>query len=246
VNVISSSYGNDSVALIQWAHEKGLKNVTVAYCDTGWSSPSWHTMRVLKGEDMALLYGFKSHRCVSMGMAALVRERKGWPGNGMQFCTTHLKMVPFLQWLDEVDPERKAMVLIGKRRAESERRKDTPEFLEASEVHGERKVWHPLYEHTDFERNVLLRRAGWEPLPHRSLECNPCVNANRSDFLRLTPGEVERVNDLEAEIGKPMFRPKRFNAMGIHSVIQWAKHGRDRGSIGEEEAECASLFGCGV
>jgi 3'-phosphoadenosine 5'-phosphosulfate sulfotransferase (PAPS reductase)/FAD synthetase len=246
MNVISSSYGNDSVALIQWAKERSMPDVTVAYCNTGWAAPGWHVMRVQKGEDMAMRYGFKSHRCESKGMAALVRERKGFPGNGMQFCTSELKIFPFMAWLDEVDPQRKAVILIGKRRAESERRANTPEFIEASEIHGGRKVWHALYAHTDYERNALLRRAGWEPLPHRSLECSPCVNANRGDFLRLSPGEVERVNDLEAEIGKPMFRPKRFNAMGIHGVIQWAKQGRDRGSFDDEEAECASLFGCGV
>lgn len=246
MNVISSSYGNDSVALIQWAKERALADVTVAYCNTGWSAPGWHTNRVQRGEDMALAYGFKSHQCESIGMAALVRQRKGFPGNGMQFCTSELKIFPFLAWIDEVDPDHKAVILIGKRRAESERRANTPEFIESSEIHGGRKVWHPLYAHTDFERDVLLRRAGWEPLPHRSLECNPCVNANRSDFNRLTPGEIERVNDLEAEIGKPMFRPKRFNTMGIHGVIQWAKNGRDRGSIEDEETACSSLFGCGV
>jgi 3'-phosphoadenosine 5'-phosphosulfate sulfotransferase (PAPS reductase)/FAD synthetase len=246
VNVISSSYGNDSVALIQWARETALKDVTVTYCNTGWAAPWWHTNRVQKGEEMAELYSFKTHRCESIGMTALVRQRKGFPGNGMQFCTSELKIFPFLKWLDEVDSQAKAVIVIGKRRAESERRANTPEFIESSEIHGGRKVWHPLYLHTDFERNQLLARAGWEPLPHRSLECSPCVNANRSDFLRLSPGEIERVNDLEAEIGKPMYRPKRFNAMGIHGVIQWAQNGRDRGSFDDEEAECSSLFGCGI
>jgi hypothetical protein len=178
-------------------------------------------------------------------MAALVRERKGFPGNGMQFCTSELKIYPFLAWIDEADPDHKAVILIGKRRAESERRANTPEFIEASEIHGGRKVWHPLYAHTDFERNELLRRAGWEPLPHRSLSAAR-ASTRTGRLPAAVPGEVERVNDLEAEIGKPMFRPKRFNAMGIHGVIQWAKNGRDRGSVEEEEAECASLFGCGV
>lgn len=95
-------------------------------------------------------------------------------------------------------------------------------------------------------RNELLNRAGIEILPHRSLECNPCVNANRDDFLRLTKGEIERVNDLEVEISHPMFRAKRFGAMGIHGVIVWAKDGRKRGNIEEEESNCAGLFGCGL
>jgi len=245
MNVISSSYGNDSVALIQWAHEHSLPDVTVVYCDTGWSSPSW-PQRVEKGEALALRYGFNVVRAKSIGMAALVRIKKGWPGNGQQFCTAHLKGVPFLEWIEEADKERSAVVLIGKRRAESEARKNTPETIEQSPYHGDRKIWHPLYAHTDEQRNELLSRAGFDTLPHRSHECNPCVNANRSDFKRLTYGEIERVNDLECEIGKPMFRPKRFNAMGIHGVIVWAKDGRSRPSIEDEEAQCAGLFGCGL
>lgn len=245
MNVISASYGNDSMAMIRWAHETSLPDVTVAYCDTGWASPGWFR-RIEQGEALARSYGFQAVRLKSLGMAELVRMKKGWPGNGQQFCTAHLKGLPFLQWIDEADPERKAVVLIGKRRVESEARKDTPEFIESSEHHGDRKVWHPLYLHTDEERNALLVRAGVERLPHRSLECNPCVNANRRDFLRLTPGEIERVSDLEAEIGKPMFRPKRFNAMGIHGVIVWAKDGRSRPNIDDEEAQCAGLFGCGT
>jgi 3'-phosphoadenosine 5'-phosphosulfate sulfotransferase (PAPS reductase)/FAD synthetase len=241
----STSYGNDSVAMIQWAHEKGAIDITWAYCDTGWAAPHW-PQRVEAGEALAHSYGFTTVRCKSMGMPDLVRMKKGWPGNGLQFCTAHLKGVPFLQWIDEADPDCKAVVMIGKRRAESEARKNTPEYIHKSDYHGGRAVWHPLYAHTDEERNALLARAGFDVLPHRSLECNPCVNANRSDFLRLTPGEIERVSDLEVEIGKPMFRPKRFSAMGIHGVVVWAKDGRTRSKFDDEEEQCASAFGCGV
>jgi len=245
MNIISSSYGNDSMSLIQWAHERDLPDVTVVYCDTGWAAPYW-PQRVQDGERLAKKYGFATVQAKSLGMKELVRMKKGWPGNGQQFCTAHLKGVPFLQWADENDVDCKATVLIGKRRAESEARKLTPEFIEASEHHGGRRVWHPLYNYSDEQRNMLLERAGFDVLPHRSMECNPCVNANRGDFLRLTKGEIERVNDLEVEIGKPMFRPKRFNAIGIHGVVVWAKDGRKRANIESEESECASLFGCGV
>lgn len=245
LNLISSSYGNDSIALIQWAHECSLADVVVIYCDTGWASPAW-PLRVIVGERLAAAYGFRTKRCKSLGMEQLVRDRKGWPGNGQQFCTAHLKGLPFLEYADKADPEAAATVLIGKRRAESEKRRATPEFIESSDYHGGRRVWHPLFAHSDEQRNELLARAGFDPLPHRSLECNPCVNANREDFLRLTPGEIERVNDLEAAIGKPMFRPQRFNGIGIHSVIVWAKSGRKRGDFNEEQDQCLDLFGCGT
>jgi hypothetical protein len=105
------------------------------------------------------------------------------------------------------------------------------------------------FTHTQSDRDALLLRAGLTPLPHRSLECNPCVNANRSDFLRLTGDEVARVSRLEVEIGKPMFRPKRFNAVGIHGVIMWAKHGKRHSEVGLETDEDGACFigaGCGL
>ena len=40
-HVIFASYGNDSIALIQWAHERGLTDVAVAYSDTGRAAPWW-------------------------------------------------------------------------------------------------------------------------------------------------------------------------------------------------------------
>lgn len=243
--IISASYGNDSIAMIQWAIENHISVAAVAYCDTGWAAPHWQ-QRVEKGEAFARKHGIETVRCPSIGMEELVRIKKGFPSNQHQFCTAHLKGLPFLNWIENFDPHCKAVVMIGKRRAESENRKNTPEFIDASEYHGGRRIWHPLYLHSDAERNALLDRAGFPTLPHRSRECSPCVNSNRADFLALTPGEVERVNDLEVAIGKPMFRAKRFGALGIHGVIRWAADGRKRGSIEDEENECASLFGCGT
>jgi len=248
MNIISSSYGNDSIALIRWARDNDLPDVTVAYCATGWAAPDW-LERVERGEDFARSLGFKVVRIQSMGFEDLVRMKKGFPANQYQFCTAHLKGIPFLNWIDEIDPKREAVVLIGKRRAESKKRANTPEFL-ISEYHGDRKVWHPLYKHTDQQRNYLLDTARFEVLPHRSQECSPCVNANRSDFLLLTKSQIERVSALEVEIGKPMFRPKRFGAVGIYGVMAWAKYGKNNKNLLDEELledeGCGSPFGCGL
>ena len=190
--------------------------------------------------------GFKTVRVKSIGMEELVRIKGDFPGNGRQFCTAHLKGVPFLQWIDEIDPECKSIVMVGKRRVESPARKDTPEFIHNSEYHGGRTLWHPLYLHSDEERNDLLESIGVSVLPHRSLECNPCVNANRNDILRLTRGEIERVCALEVELCRSMFPAKKFGALGIHGIIAWAKEGRDRGDIDSETSQCSGFFGCGL
>lgn len=55
--------------------------------------------------------------------------------------------------------------------------------------------------------NALLERAGWKPLPHRSKECSPCVNANRTDFRHLSDSDIDKVRRNEQETGRNMFRP---------------------------------------
>ena len=247
MNVISSSYGNDSVAMIQWAHEQSLQDVHVVYIDTGWASLQWPD-RVVKAEQWVESLGFKPVRLTpSVQFQQLMRNRQGFPSQRYQWCSIHLKGVPFLEWIDQADPENKATVLIGKRRAESQERKDTPEFVEASEYHGGRRVWHPLYMHSDEDRNALLYRAGFEPLPHRSMECSPCINANRGDMRLLDEHDIAKVEQLEAEVGKTMFRPKRHSgAVGIRKVIAWAN--ASKGAYNERQEDlfngCSSGY-CG-
>lgn len=253
--IISSSCGNDSIASIQHIHELMIAGklektrVIVSYIDTGWAAPDWNE-RVLKVKQWVEFIGFEFAIIESMGMEELVKFKKGFPSNQHQFCTMHLKGIPFLEWIDEVDTKNEAFIVIGKRRVESKKRADTPEFIEDSEFHGGRTVWHPLYKHTDEQRDALVSRTAFKILPHRSQECSPCVNANRADFLLLSPTQIQRVNDLEVEIARSMFRPKRFNALGIHGVMTWAKYGKRKMRLDPDEIEsgsgCDGHYGCGL
>ena len=234
-HVIFASYGNDSIALIQWAYEKNLDRVAVVYSNTGWAA-GWWAERVKKAEAWVRSLGFVPHEIQSEGMKALVRRKKGWPRQGMQFCTTHLKIEPAKRWLDEVDPGREALCLVGVRREESRSRASWPEYTEDSENHGGRTLWAPLVRVTTEERDALLERAGWAPLPHRSMECAPCVNANRAD-LRAVPEEtIEQIAQFEAELGytkngklRTMFRPaSKMGAVGIREVKRWADSERGK------------------
>src|SRR5208337_1393613 len=91
--IIKASYGNDSVALIQWCYENGVENAVVLYNDTGWAAPGWEE-RLAQKERWARALGFATWRTSSVGMKQLVQDRKGWPRQGMQFCTAELKMKP--------------------------------------------------------------------------------------------------------------------------------------------------------
>jgi 3'-phosphoadenosine 5'-phosphosulfate sulfotransferase (PAPS reductase)/FAD synthetase len=235
--VIFASYGNDSIALIQWAHETGLRDVTTLFSDTGWASTDWHE-RVRSAEDWVTGLGFNHDRTSSIGLEALVKRKKAWPRQGMQFCTLHLKIEPALAWLDRNDPDRKATCMVGVRREESANRAAFPEFVENSGNHGGRTCWAPLVDVKKTGRDLLIERAGFEPLPHRSMECFPCINSNRADLTILStqPERINKIERIETEMGhtskgKPrtMFRPYRhMGATGIRQVVNWAKSPRGK------------------
>ena len=240
-----SSCGNDSIALIQFLHECGIKAVTVAYNNTGWAIEWWHT-RVEKTRALCESYGYKFEEIESIGMEQLVRDKKGWPmaASKMQFCTDFLKTGPSRLWLREYDPFGDAICVTGVRREESQNRKDHPEHIRDSKYEG-RMRWFPLVEMKEPERDALIRRAGFDILPHGSMECFPCVCSNRSDFRMLSkyPSLIDKIEKIETEMGftrngKPrtMFRPYRhMGATGIREVVKWGI--ADRGKYKKESTK---------
>lgn len=230
-HVVFCSYGNDSIALLEHLRREAVQRVTVAYSDTGWAAPEWEE-RVERGEAFAESCGFKTVRLPSIGLEALVRQRKGWPRQGMQFCTQVLKIEPAIRWLSEQDPECESVCCVGVRREESKNRARWPEWTEESAAHGGRSLWAPLVRVRTNERNALVKAAGFDVLPHRSLECFPCVNSNRGDLVQLSksPKRIAEIAEIERSLGftskgKPrtMFRPYRhMGAIGIEEVVRWA------------------------
>lgn len=235
--VLFASYGNDSVALIQWTHEAGLRDVIVAYSDTGWQQDGW-AARVDKGRAWAKSLGFQTIRLGSQGMVGLIQHKKAWPRGGggkFQFCTKELKEWPALAWLDLNDPDKEAICMVGIRREESANRTTFPEWTESSPNHGGRSLHAPLVTYTERQRNELVARTPMLLLPTRSKECYPCVNAGKRELKLLDEVTILKIEDLEAMMGtnskgnaRVMFSPKRHNgAIGIRAVVEDAKHGHD-------------------
>lgn len=239
--VIFSSYGNDSVALIQWAREQELRDVAVVFSDTKWAAPWWmNRVEQLEWWVESLGGGFWTDRTSSMGFVELARFKKAFPTQQYQWCSYVLKIEPGERWLAENDPSGRAVCLTGVRREESDARVDFPRFLARSMNHGGRVMLTPFADFSEEERDALLLRAGVTPLPHRSMECGPCINSNRSDIQALTEAEVSKLEDLEADMnrefgptrkGKPrtFFRPHRhMGAVGIREVVAWAHSPRGK------------------
>lgn len=234
--VVGASYGNDTIATIQFLRERGETDVLTLYNDTGWPSPDWPA-RVTQMEAWVRSLGYDHDRTDSEGMEALVHRKSGWPRQGMQFCTEALKIGPTIAWLAEHDPQMLATFANGKRAPESVVRADTVEWIDCSVAHGGRRLWQPLYAHTEAERNALILRAGHAVLPHKSRECMLCVNTGRAGLLQADEAAVAWVERVEHDLGvgvrsgkpKTMFRPKRKGgATGIREVIAWARSARGK------------------
>lgn len=241
--VIRASYGNDSVALIQWARENALSDAVVLYSDTGWARASWK-LRVEEMETWVRSIGYMPARTASIGMEALVAKKKMWPQRLMQFCTEELKIAPTREWLAQNDPKCQAIVLTGVRREESPNRAAAPMFRINSINDGGRCVIQPLVEYTEGDRDTLIWRAGFEPLNHRSEECL-CINSGREDIRRWDETDIAKIEEMESaplnSKGKPrtMFRPNKFmGATGIREIVRWAHSSR-----GKYEPEPAPEFG---
>jgi 3'-phosphoadenosine 5'-phosphosulfate sulfotransferase (PAPS reductase)/FAD synthetase len=247
MNIIFSSGGNDSVATVQWAFENDLDNIIVAYSDTQWASPDW-AARIDRVSQWINENGGAMVVIPSEGFPDLVRRKKAFPANGMGFCSYILKIEPAMIWLDAIDPDKKATCYTGVMRIESEKRKNWPEVLEESPNHGGRTLVSPLACLEVSDRDALLDRAGFDVLPHRSMECSPCINATIKDIQEIDPTDVIKVITLEEEMGvgersgkaKFMFRPHRMaGARGFEQVKEWADHGGGQYSPDQED-----MFGC--
>lgn len=110
----------------------------------------------------------------------------------------------------------------------------------------------PLVRHDDVMRDAILQRARFDALPHRSLECYPCINANIDDIRLLSEDRIRLIDITEKDLGftkrvKPpvMFRTaRRKGAVGIRAVVQWAAAPRPRDQMEMFPAQCDSGY-CG-
>lgn len=246
MHVIIANFGNDSVALIEWAHQQQLRDVFVLWVDTGWAAPEW-SQRVEKANQMLVHYHFTSV-CLKpeYNFSELVRERNNFPSNKFHWCASFLKGLPIVDWLDAQDLNLQASVLLAKRREQAPALRNLTEFEEESHSYGGRRVWHPLYQHTLIQRNQLIQQSGFDLLSTRSLECDPCIYNQQSDFVRLVPNTIAQVAALEEEIKKPMFFDK------IQVVVKKANQEADLFSHADLSCDktvyyqgCGSEFGCG-
>jgi len=246
MHILIANFGNDSIALIQWAFEQKLKDVTVLYVETGWAAPEWPA-RVEKCVQWAQSLGmhFVSLK-PKQNFTELMHARGEFPTRKFQWCASTLKGVTINQWLDEFDFEGRATVLLAHRRSSSIVRAKMPEKVDSSEHYGNRTVWHPLFEHSPEQRDNLIKKAGFKVLTHRSLECDPCVNSDMNDVLRLSDSVVERTAALEQALDQQLLDPTIYHGVKDLSQVARNSYTTPRKCLEIFDMGCGSPYGCGM
>lgn len=239
--IIIGNFGNHSLAVLQALIERALPNLYFIYVETGWAAASW-AQRVQVCTQYAMEHGVIVQRLIPPAtLTELVLERKQFPTQKFQWCASFLKGLAILNYLDEIDPGCEARIISGKRRQDSRRYADLPEFDYDNDLFQGRTIWHPLWRTSNNEFIELIHKTGFSVLPQQSLECSPCIHANQHSVDQLDEESVQRLDNLEKRIGQTMFHQPitHLCSTDIPNEVQagLSLHQFDRG--------CGSPWGCG-
>ena len=240
-NVLLGNYGNETIALMQWAQETKLSHVTLVWVETGLEASRWRA-RVMEGRAFAERCGFQGV-CLkaSPDFSALMKQRHGFPEPRQQWCASLLKGLTLLDWLDEWDPELKATIHLGKTRFSVREQATLSEYVTDSEYYEGRLLRHPLVHDTPAIFKARIEKAGFSYLPHRSFECEPCVNATPYDFAHMEKQDIERMASLEHSLGKTMFsKPMEEMVKKYEGTL------KNEGYLEKFYRGCSTPFGCGL
>lgn len=253
MKVILSNFGDESIALIQWAKDQHIENVTVASFVTGFEAPQWNE-RITKGIQWVHDLGFK-HQSIEpkLGFTELMQAQGKFPTRKFQWCANFLKGLPLLDWLDDTDPNANATILIARRINASRANFDLQAHIEEEEKLGDRTLWHPLIHHSNAERDALITKAGFPILNHRSLECDPCVNSDLNDVLRMDLSVIERTAELEKKLSARLLDEAIYDGTdNLLAAIDTHNKREIRAVTGITENHelfdmgCGNAFGCGL
>ena len=207
MHCIISNFGDDSIALIQWAYDNQLDSLVVLSVDTGWQASSWHT-RLKQAQKWLNTLGVTHHHLKNEhGFAELVQARKQFPSQQFHWCAGFLKGIVLLNWLEHNDEDGEATILLANRRDMSKLQSDLPEKIAESERFDDREVYYPLANFCRTQRDALITKTPFKkPLNHRSLECQPCTHLTQRDIPNLSDEDINKVTSLENSIDQNMFQ----------------------------------------
>lgn len=248
MHILVGNGGNPSIALLQWAIENSLKNSYFVSIDTGWAARHWHS-RVDQIQAYASSHQILPVRLKSpISFASLIQQRKEFPSQEFKWCASLLKGSVLNAWLDEIDPDCLAVILLAKQKTTASRYETLPTFINDSEYYGSRKVWYPLVDHTLTSRNALIARTPFELLTTRSLECDPCIFTTTEELSDMQPDDLKKLRTLEQDIGQSMCKEnltvRRYDKDMTRDELN-ISHSKEMKFLEAVSMGCGSPWACG-
>lgn len=242
-HIIIGNFGNHSLAVMQALLEKDLSNIHFCYVETGWAAACW-AERVAVCSEYAQQQGVIVHPLKPpLTFSEIVRDRKQFPSPKFQWCTSFLKGLAILNYLDCQDPSCEAVIVSGKRQLDSRRYANLQEFDDVDNYYQGRKLWYPLWQTSDTEFLALIERTGFPFLGQQSLECSPCIHSKVEELSRIDKQALARLQALEAQLGQTMYQYpiNNFSTLSrVNSQLDEKKMGLEYFDRG-----CGAPWGCG-
>lgn len=243
---IIGNFGNHSLAALQTLIESKTKEVVFLYVDTGWAAAKWQ-IRVQAITAYAESKDISVEKISpALDFSALVRQREGFPSQKFQWCTSFLKGLPLIEYLEKQDPFGEALIVSGKRQEADLPGVKLKEYIENSQHFQGRTVWHPLWQSSAEVFRALIQRSGFEILKTPSLACSPCIHSSAQALDRLDQLDFERLARLEQDLSQSMFAEPVVDLVKRTKTLKEEKiREKEILALNAFDFGCGSPWGCG-
>jgi 3'-phosphoadenosine 5'-phosphosulfate sulfotransferase (PAPS reductase)/FAD synthetase len=246
--LVAYSGGKDSQACLLWAVKQyGVSNIEAVFCDTGWESPMTYKHIIDTTIDLGVkLITVKSKKYD--GMIDLAEKKKRFPSLLARFCTSELKVIPFIDYI--LEQTEHLIIIQGIRASESHSRSQMQKqcryfkcyfepYNDKGKTHTYRKkdikkwvekysddVLRPVFDWTGQQVIDFIIENGQQPnilykQGFKRVGCFPCIMSGQKEVYEILKRYPERFNEIiehEKRIGSSFFK-KDFVPQYVQSGV---------------------------
>lgn len=236
--IVISNYSLDSMALIQFLKDIGAKNVYCLSVETGFSSERWPKSKTLITDWITSLNYTPITLKPKISLPQLVEHQNNFPSPKFASCVSQIIAPTRLAWIEKHDPTGSAIITLAKRRQAARAYTHIPETIPHSKHYNQRKLWHPLCDHTNKQRDELIKHAKVTCDHTINEACWPCIHCPTQTY-KLDENKRRLIKSLELKTGKNLY------AENIETTC--SQQTQPSTDINESLASsCGSPFGCGL
>lgn len=234
--IVAYSGGKDSQACLLWAVKKyGAENIEAVFCDTGWENPITYEHLKKTTDDLKVrLITVKSKKFA--GLIDLAEKKTRFPSSQRRFCTSELKIIPFIDYI--LEQKEHLIIIQGIRAQESHSRSKMQAqctyfkyyfepYNDKGKKHSYRgkdvKKWvkmyssdilRPVFHWTGQEVIDFIIANGQQPNPlykegFKRVGCFPCILSGHQEIYQIIkryPAHFEEIIAHEKRIGSSFFK----------------------------------------